>query len=76
MGEITHGPTPREELYVISDSRGRENSFLSGMGSLIDCQVVPPGHMSMPLILNSLSKFYIHVCIYTHVTILMKEFVD
>lgn len=76
MGEITHGLTPREELYVISDCRGRKNMFLSGTGSHIDCQVFRPGHMHIPLMLNGLSKLYIHVCIYAHVTILMKEFVD
>lgn len=75
MGEITHGPTPREEFYVISDYRERENSFPSGMGSLIDCQVVRPGHMYVQLMLNGLSKLHIHVCIYARVTILMKEFV-
>lgn len=45
------------------------------MGSLIDCQVVRPGHMYVQLMLNGLSKLYIHVRIYAHVTILMKEFV-
>lgn len=31
--------------------------------------------MYVQLMLNGLSKLYIHVCIYAHVTILMKEFV-
>ena len=75
MGEITHGPAPREELYVISDCRERENSFPSGMGSLVDCQVVRPGHMYIQLMLNGPSKLSAYVCIYVHETMLMKDFV-
>lgn len=62
-----HKVLPLDEgLQVVNDAKRRRISFLHGQATtqIVQSQEVSPGHLLIPAMLNGLSRFHIHMCIY------------